>query len=77
MKHIEDISIRDEWLNKFKCWSVDETIKHDLNLNTDCFTLANIDLNDYSYSGCLGININMFINDLKRVLIVINDGQNK
>ena len=72
VNHIEDISIRDEWLNKFKNWSVDEIIKLDLNLDSDCFTLTNIDLTDYSLFGGIGININMFLNDLKRVLIVIN-----
>ena len=72
MNHIEYISIRNEWINKFKYQSVDETIKLDLNLDSDCFTLTNIDLNDYSLSGNIGININMFLNDLKRVLIVIN-----
>ena len=44
---IEDETIRNQWKNKFKYYTVDEDVKLDLNLDSDGFTLTCLDKNNY------------------------------
>ena len=70
VKKIPDDDIRKEWRNKFKN-TVDESIVIETKLDADPFTITDIEKTNYSLKGGVGIDIVKFLNDLKRVLIVI------
>ena len=74
VKKIEDTDIRNEWRNKFKN-IVDESITIETKLNEDSFTITDIEKTNYSLKDGVGIDIPRFLNDLKRVLVVIGAGK--
>ena len=67
---IDDVDVRNEWKNKFKN-IVDETINIETKLDADPFTITDIEKTNYSLKDGVGIDIARFLNDLKRVLVVI------
>ena len=68
---IDDVDVRNEWKNKYKSVAVDESINIETKLEEDAFTITDIGRENYSLKGGVGIDITRFLNDLKRVLVVI------
>ena len=73
VNRIDDETIRDEWKNRFKYYSVDEDAKIDLNDET--FTLSSLNKTNYKLDGGVGINAVKFLSDLKRVCVCVNKGK--
>ena len=63
---------KQKWLNTYAQKSIDLSINIDLN---ESFNLSTLRTKDYRLKGCNGININGFINDLKRCVAVINSAE--
>ena len=74
IKHIENEDVRKAWYNDYLKNAVDDNIHVQTLLEKDPFTISDLDTNisKYSLKGGVGINVVKFLNDLKRVLVVIN-----
>ena len=63
---------KQKWLNTYAQKSIDLSINIDLN---EPFNLSSLRTKDYRLKGGIGINVNGFINDLKRCVAVINSAE--
>ena len=71
INHLEP-SKRSSWAKKFASVSVDEDVHIDFK---DGFTLKNLRENDYSLTDGKRIDVNRFMNDLKKCVVVINEAK--
>ena len=70
---IEDESIKNDWRSRYRYFSVDEDIR--INIKDTSFTLSSLNKNNYKLNGGIGIDINHFLTDLKRLIVVINTAE--
>ena len=63
---------KQKWLNTYAQKSIDLSINIDL---SDPFNLSTLRTKNYGLKGGIGINVNGFINDLKRCVAVINSAE--
>lgn len=73
VKCIEDESVKNEWKDRFRYWSIDEDIEIDI--NDTSFTLSSLNKINYKLSGGVGIDVNRFLSDMKKLIVVINTAE--
>ena len=71
MKHLEP-EARNKWIGKYGSVGIDDTMKIEMD---DEFNLSKLRTNDYSLKGGVGVDVNKFINDLKKCVVVINSAE--
>ena len=72
VKHIEDEEKRLEWRNKYISKGIDLTATIDMD---DDFKLSDLWKIDYPLPGGIGINVNQFLSDLRKCLVVVMSGK--